>query len=803
MHKTSVARKCNELILGIEAKAHFGALVRAAVRRTAEVLCKDEAPILAQPALDGELRAIGKRVGVTRLLKEAARCTDVLEEEARAGLQRCGDVCEHPTILRIVHKVPEAGEEGDRAVKDNGRGEGAHVSLEPGRVDLCRFSTLACDIEKVAVYVDTGDVVAAQCKLDAVPPVSTGDVEHLLARSEPQHPLNGIDLAHRALKGQRAVVVEQVFLAVKAGVFLEPFHNRYTIPCRQCRKSQQELLDSCRHGVYWRLMSMRGIELLRTYSHTAQLLFVVGIGVTLHLLFGVGDALLGTAGFLPLFGGSSTDDSSSDGANSANSSDSDGTGGDSDGGGTGGTACNDSSCCDSSCSDSCNSGDGSDGTSSSPFLFCFDGAGYRVENDVLVGPRTYVETPEQGRAQYTDGRGGMDSYRIDGGRLQAVEGKVKLALKEIEPEETFLDRLRLTKLVHPKGLLFAAQPSREESLAFSQSELEQTRGVKDIVLHATRKESGAIATALHKEASEEYFLESGDSFELRGVLTDTSTPALFCLRSRYRDWVAGRIESLEHTVQNTVLPKEGVRSPLQLVRAGAMLVMMPLVWVASSIGLGGSSESDDISTLTKHFGFRSASADSPHYGSKSLVVDYWDWARGYFVQLAVVQPRYQKAVLEAVELPEAARDEQGNIHIRVTATKRHAVDLATFVVPSHIHTESDFEQTELSLTEATHSRKDVVTDLTKKDAAETDRYTHLVPGDVLELEFSEENTDLKEGHVTSYVLELDGFYSKLTPEGEALAGDWTKKLDKASYEQLKSMYALSAYGSTTRSPVVS
>jgi hypothetical protein len=460
-------------------------------------------------------------------------------------------------------------------------------------------------------------------------------------------------------------------------------------------------------------------------------------------------------------------------------------------GGTGGASSSPGTCacCESTCSDCCECGANS--ASSSPFLCTWNGKQFVFENDVVVAPRSLQNSPEEGKAAYEAERI-SDTYFIK--NVNSAGNPIRLALKEIEPEETFIDRIALERVSYPTDSFLASNPSHSGAYLFKKTDAANRRGVATIELRRGATVETGVSSAYGSEGTETT-LEEGETIEMRATVEGRTAPFVL-LSSRYRDWVAGTIVALEAGMK-----KQTYRSPMQMVRAGVLIVMTALLW----IGMGTTRHADaqdqgNINTLTSHFGYRTAHADAPPTASKSLLVDYFDWKEHRFVRADIIQPRAHTKTLEALPLPLAAVGGDRSVIVRVTATKRHTVDLLSLFVPQIVTTDKELSKETLTLTKAHHSR--VEGELAGALNSNTPGvYTHLVPGDVLELSFAGGTHAASLEEESALRITFDGFYSRLSASSEALAGDWVSKLDADARTHLEGMYALREYHLPNRQPV--
>lgn len=378
------------------------------------------------------------------------------------------------------------------------------------------------------------------------------------------------------------------------------------------------------------------------------------------------------------------------------------------------------------------------------------------------------------------------------------EGNISLQIREIEPEESFIKSLTLSRLRIPAGMSMLPNASHSGAYVFKETEIINRRGLECITAKIIGRESDIVSTDPSTSTSvEEQMLDENEAVEVTGQVHHTSGSPILLIKSRYRDWVAGEIKELTNEVS-----RQSVKSPIDITKIGVMTAALVLVWIGQLFSRDADPK-EDVSVLAQSFGFRTAHADAPGGGGggnssgKSLLVSYLD-SRGEYQQIATIHPRHAKAQLEAIVLPEAAIQDDGMFSIRIIATKRHAVSLVTLFVAETIQTDNDMESEHLPLIRATHSR---LGDITRSMTPKTDDFTHTVPGDVIDLTFTS-GTDTDDNIM--YLLTSDGLYTGLSQEGKRLAGDaWVNKLDPQARAWLEEMYALGEYRRASRKPVLS
>ena len=112
-----------------------------------------------------------------------------------------------------------------------------------------------------------------------------------------------------------------------------------------------------------------------------------------------------------------------------------------------------------------------DPTPETPYLFVWDGQGYKIASDFLFGfPKTNFASYSEGIAEYNAGKVGTDIYVL-GVKPAAENGVYKLKIGELEFEESFIDSFSLHKVSHPEGTALVTDNLLKEAYALNESAL--------------------------------------------------------------------------------------------------------------------------------------------------------------------------------------------------------------------------------------------------------------------------------------------------------------------------------------------
>jgi hypothetical protein len=439
------------------------------------------------------------------------------------------------------------------------------------------------------------------------------------------------------------------------------------------------------------------------------------------------------------------------------------------------------------------SGDTTGSLGSTPFLCTWNGSTFVFENDVLFGkPRSFFYSKEGGKKQYEEGLVTGDLYKLSN-TIEARNGRIPFQLKEIEPEESYIDYLSLLQVTHPREGEVIVSSDFSNYLVFERKALESQEGIEhtSITFNATSLENDLCR---YSDETRPLEMHTGDTIDLKVKVRNTDTPLFFILGSQYRDWTIGELPDLTKKESVTFI-QERIREILSegktlgtiavgSVKIVALTFVLGAAWLVSSVpNFVSQDKSEDTAKLAHVFGINEARADVP-YSSRSLVVECL--MNGTYEQLDVIQPRYYQRTLEAIRVPQGAID-SGFVNLRVTATKRHNVTNAFFVAPDRLLSS---EATDMRVVSACKrgGSEDCADTLNDKYSGE---YLHTTPSDVVDIEFGPvpEKSEIP-GMTHTYILKAHGYYTPLSEETKNRVGDWTTRLDADSRAVLQDLYAL-------------
>ena len=417
---------------------------------------------------------------------------------------------------------------------------------------------------------------------------------------------------------------------------------------------------------------------------------------------------------------------------------------------------------------------------SCPFLLTYDGNNFIHENDFLMGkPSTVFPNKKTGLKTYSKGIGG-DTYLIQSEVKSNENGEIKMQIREIEPEESFIDRFEIHALDLAEGEQFITDGNLKDGYVFDSQKIKVSS--QQSVYHYEAKQN------TYKKVNSNYFslkrpdktkdltLMTGDELLIRipKEALDIEQDNFILVDSHYRDW------SLGNQVPFSRLESFMISS--QALGRQTVLAMTGVAVVAT--GLFTSNYVFDKDLLNKLTSIPYTYADTPHWGrgggNRSLVVSVSDGISTTYLQ--TLFPRYVRASQEVVRIPrEIVKNlKESFLTVRIKATKKHKVK-TSFVFSGEAKAP---RLKKLELIEAKRQSDSV--DFSKKLQKKNSDFLQTLPGDVIDLTL--QDTPKEEGKERRYVLKSNGFYTRLSKEGYRKIGkNWLSRLASEDRKLLKNL----------------
>ncbi len=415
------------------------------------------------------------------------------------------------------------------------------------------------------------------------------------------------------------------------------------------------------------------------------------------------------------------------------------------------------------------------GNSSTPFLLTWDGEHYKFENDFLFGkPNTAFNTYAEGLVAYKAGIGG-DTYLIQN-KLKVENGFLKFQIKEIEPEESFIDSFKLTAVDMPTTHYPVTDGNLTDTYIFDTTKTITLDNQVAVLQTNAGKTVSPFKNGYSKlgptENGKDTTLHSGDKI-IVSLLVDSliEEDVFLMVDSYFRDWTLG------NQVPFTFADRMFIQTKL-------VTKMFP-VWCAAlvmgGLGLVTKNVNADVPSI-QGYGNQGYGEGTYYNNSKSLVITANLGVETIYLQ--TIFPRYIQASQEVVRIPvELLKKALGStIEICITATKKHKVRSAFLFKGTP--TDDKVIYTPLTLESAIKRsvRKECADDLAERNGV----FLHTLPADVIDV--SVKDAPLKAGYVRHYVLQAHGFYTKLSTQAKNKIGDyWYDRLDGDSKKLLKNL----------------
>lgn len=186
-------------------------------------------------------------------------------------------------------------------------------------------------------------------------------------------------------------------------------------------------------------------------------------------------------------------------------------------------------------------------SASTPFILTWNGKKFVFENDFLFGkPSSLFSNKDEGMRAYESGAITPDLYKIQNS-VQLKDGHFVAQIKEIEPEESYIDHLSLFRVTYPQNTELIVDSKFRDFHIFEKGALEKLEGVRkrSVLLNGNAVTNIAGDTKkIWQDMGDKdgYMLEpQKDSLEVKGVVKDKSRPVYLLLRAHIRDWTVGEI----------------------------------------------------------------------------------------------------------------------------------------------------------------------------------------------------------------------------------------------------------------------
>lgn len=267
------------------------------------------------------------------------------------------------------------------------------------------------------------------------------------------------------------------------------------------------------------------------------------------------------------------------------------------------------------------------------------------------------------------------------------------------------------------------------------------------------------------------FFEKNDYLNLKFDNLKPGAKYFLALKSRYRVWVMG--EDPSALARARFYAGHFIRSKIVAKAATAALLIFGF-WLSGKNTLAG---------LLSPLFMLSDGGGGGGAGGRCFPVFYRSHnGDNRYVSISTIWPRALNYNSELLELPREAVSNSGEMDLRVLATERHYVG---FVGLAEDFQEVPCRTETLEPKKAYHQRlKSNVGNLLKY---QTKRYLHVIPGDVVDLEFEKPESKLSAGQKETYLIRSAGFYTYLSPESKKMAGNWEERISDEAKKRLATL----------------
>jgi len=412
---------------------------------------------------------------------------------------------------------------------------------------------------------------------------------------------------------------------------------------------------------------------------------------------------------------------------------------------------------------------------STPFLTVWDGKQYVHENDFLFGkPNTVFANYEVGMKAYKQGIGG-DVYLLSESLQADDNGELRMQIRELEPEESYIDKFEIGALDLKENEHFIADGNLEDSYIFDTAEAKVVAGEMH-QYHSKQKTFTAASsayTSLRPQEGESITMQTGDELVIRVPKTqlDSTKDTFILVDSHYRDWTLGNQVPFSRMEQFMIQSVALGRSSITALAGMALLASVTFIGINKT----------DSDTLSKLLSVPHSYADYTIGAiGRSLVISAGDSFGQTYLQ--TLFPRYVRAAQEVVRIPKEviANLKDEFLTLRIKATKKHKVRAAfTFQGTARIP-----EMKTLSVQKVADSKTGA--DYTEQVKEKNSVFLHTTPGDVIDVVVK----DLPKVNNTTrrYVLRANGFYTRMSDKTAAIVGpNWLERLAPEDRTLLKDL----------------
>ncbi|MBI2639448.1 MAG: hypothetical protein HYW90_00955 [Candidatus Sungbacteria bacterium] len=416
---------------------------------------------------------------------------------------------------------------------------------------------------------------------------------------------------------------------------------------------------------------------------------------------------------------------------------------------------------------------------SCPHVAIFNGKDFCIENDIL--PKNFAYDFSTAMSLYEGGEMASDILKL-ASIPQRLGHRLVLQLQEIEEEESFIDWLKLKRVLHHEASEALTDGVSPKIYVVDRDEAQSKILLPNEATHSRKGDiSSYFKNRLHlwqklPDNNTAFLSSAGEKIRFRFENLSKGAAAYLVVRSVFRNWMPGE--------NKPIVAKTRWSTFSSLMRSVSVVQVLMFVGL---IGIYFKQRE-----LHSAFGFLpfiigggGGDGGGGGGGGGGCSVRFWYQdkygMRKYFF---TETPRDWNYYTTMTRIPDEAVQEDGSAVVEAEFTKPHKLGfLGILQEPQMLQYRSE----SLEVTGVRHSRFGDITEklTTKKDA----NYAHLIPGDTATVEFSDPLLNNKEGEKETYFVESSGFFTTLRSSSKELAGNWVERLSEEGrhhYERLKS-----------------
>lgn len=359
------------------------------------------------------------------------------------------------------------------------------------------------------------------------------------------------------------------------------------------------------------------------------------------------------------------------------------------------------------------------GGGSTPFLSVWNGNEYIFENDVLMSAdNNYNPSFSVAKRYYENNNCGADLYKINNKSDLNNNGELKLQIKEMDPEESFIDQIKVFKVEHGEDEEILVDNKYQNFYVLARKIIEKAVMPEQISIDGEKSDLGEIFGSSFLSKQKGVRLHYGHRASLNFPDLKMSDDLFLIMRVKERGW-----------------------SPI----AKTIFTTFPAAYYLTIATLG----------LASRFFLKDFASFLPIFaliggGNRSIKFSYDN--NGKTGILGEIHPRMAETI-ELVPVSKEAISAGGKLNLNLEWTRTHHL-ISIGVVNFDKSRAKNCKLKELELIQTRHSRvgQDFSPTLKNRDK----NYMHTVQGDTIDLIFKD-----KFSSSGTYLVSASGFYTDL------------------------------------------